>query len=147
MVLQAAQLRPETLDHPKHSSPRIHSITTPHVASGFFPFFLTYGREALLRAERDLDEPRLDPTSSRRLRRLWKWRVLTYEAQAQLEKRIRELEQKTDAPLPVVTLVMTNLTPQEKTAYPSNLVPIFKALCVIAGFFPDGKTYKVRGVG
>ena len=121
--------------------------STPHVATGFSPFFLTYGREAVLPVQRHLDEPRLDPTSGRWLTRLWKSRVLAYEAQAEIEKRRREVAQKTDTPLPTGTLVMLRLTPQEKAAYPSKFVPMYKGPWVIAERFPNGKTYRVRDLG
>ena len=44
--------------------------TTRHIATGFSPFFLTQGREAVLPVQRYLDEPRLDPTSGQWLKRL-----------------------------------------------------------------------------
>ena len=121
--------------------------TTPHIATGFSPFFLTQGREAVLPVQRHLDEPRLDPTSGQWLKRLWKSRILAYEAQVQLEKRRREMAQKADTPLPVGTLVMIKLTPQEKAAYATKFAPLYKGPWVIAERFSNGKTYKVRDLG
>ena len=42
---------------------------------------------------------------------------------------------------------MLRLTPQEKAAYPSKFVPMYKGPWVIAERFPNGKTYRVRDLG
>ena len=39
--------------------------STPHSVTGYYPFFLTHGREAVLPVQRFLDEPRLDLESRR----------------------------------------------------------------------------------
>ena len=57
------------------------------------------------------------------------------------------MAQKADTPLPVGTLVMIKLTPQEKAAYATKFAPIYKGPWVIAERFPNGKTYKVRDLG
>ena len=121
--------------------------STPHVATGYSPFFLTQGREAVLPVQRHLDEPRLDPTSSQWLRRLWKSRVCVYETQMQLEKQRKEMARKTDTPLPEGTLVMIRLTPQEKAAYPGKFVPLYKGPWVLVERFLNGKTYRARDLG
>ena len=113
--------------------------STPHAATGYSPFFLTQGREALLPVQRHLDEPRLDPVATQWLTRLWKSRVLAYEAQVQLEKRRREVARATDNPLPKGTLIVVKLTPLEKAAYPTKFVPLFKGPCVIKERFTMGR--------
>ena len=61
--------------------------STPHVATGFSLYFFSRGREAVLPVQRHLDETRLDSTSKQWLCRLWRSRVLVYEAQPKLEEK------------------------------------------------------------
>lgn len=49
--------------------------STPHVATGVSPYFLTHGREAIMPIQRHLDEPRLDGTARLWLQRPWKARI------------------------------------------------------------------------
>lgn len=65
--------------------------STPDVATGYSPFFLTKGREATLPVQRFLDEPVLDPVLLMGLRRLWVERVSVRASQIQEEQRRNEI--------------------------------------------------------
>ena len=119
---------------------------TPHIATGYSPFFLTQGREAPLPVQRHLEEPRLDATSHRWLSRLWRSRILAYEAQMEVERKRRKLTQDPNNILPPGTMVMMELTPKEKGKYPGKFVPSYKGPWVVLGSFQNGTTYKVREV-
>lgn len=119
--------------------------STPQLATGYSPYFLTHGREALLPVQRYLDEPRLDFTSQRWLMRLWRARVNVYEAQLRLERRIQRAFAKEDTPVPVGALVMVKLTDNDMRDYPfKKLRPKQTGPWVVIERFTNGVTYRVR---
>ena len=118
--------------------------STPNVATGFSPFFLVHGREALLPVQRHLDEPRLDATARLWLSRLWKARVAVYEAQLWLEAKRKEVLKTSTSAAPVGALVMVRLTPQDKAAFPAKFAPSYMGPWVVVERFTNGITYRVR---
>ena len=85
--------------------------TTPHSSTGYSPFFLTHGREAILPVQRHLDEPRLDADSKHWLYRLWQARVKVYTAHIDEEQKRRKLLANSNTLLPIGTLVLLRLSP------------------------------------
>ena len=118
--------------------------STPHTATGYSPFFLTHGREAILPVQRYLDEPRLDLESRRWLSRLWKSRVYVYERHAAHASACKEWVENSNAMLPIGTIVAVKLNPQDKTDYSSKLGPLYMGPWVVVERFTNGKTYRVR---
>ena len=118
--------------------------STPHVATGFSPYFLMHGREAILPIQRHLDEPRLDDTARHWLQRLWKARIMVYEAQLWLENKRREVLDDCATLVPVGSLVMVRLTPLDKAGYPSKFAPTFMGPWVVVERFSNNVTYRVR---
>ena len=94
--------------------------STPHTVTGYSPFFLTHGREAVLPVQRYLDEPRMDLESRRWLSRLWKARVHVYEKHAVQADKCKEWVQNSDALLPIGTIVAEKLNPQDQTDYSNS---------------------------
>lgn len=87
--------------------------TTPHVATGFTPFFLAHGREAMLPLFRELGEPRLEPATQQWLERLWEARRKVYEHHLQEVQRRQALFAAADRGLPVGAWVAERLRPAE----------------------------------
>ncbi|PHJ23293.1 retrovirus-related pol polyprotein from transposon [Cystoisospora suis] len=120
--------------------------STPHTATGFSPFFLEHGREAVLPVQRYLDEPRLDPVSVSWLERLWRSRLYVYEAHAMEEKRQKELCGSARSLLPPGAIVAVRLSPADAGEYPAKLAPRWAGPWVVCERFGNDKTYKVRDV-
>lgn len=57
-----------------------------HIGAGFLPFFLVRGREAVLLAQRVLDEPQPDLKSKKWLCQMWKARIFLYEKHSEQRK-------------------------------------------------------------
>lgn len=60
-----------------------------------------------------------------------------------MKKKRREVANKLANPLLRGTLVMARLTPLEKAAYPSKLVPLYKGPWVIREYFANEKTSRL----
>ncbi|PHJ20724.1 hypothetical protein CSUI_005425, partial [Cystoisospora suis] len=114
------------------------------MATGFSPFFLTRGREALLPVQRQLDEPRLDPASKFGLHRLWRARVDTYEAHTRGELRRRKLLNESNSRIAVGTIVAISLSPRARASYPAKFTPRYAGPRVITESYSTGVTYKAR---
>lgn len=70
--------------------------SNPHMETGFYPFLLAHGREAVLPVQRDSDEQRLDGRSTLWLYRLRRAPLDTY-AQMREEARGRTLPNESSA--------------------------------------------------
>ncbi|PHJ20661.1 hypothetical protein CSUI_005494, partial [Cystoisospora suis] len=114
------------------------------MATGFSPFFLTHGREAILPVQRHLDEPRLDPTSKFWLHRLWRARVDTHEAHMRAELRRRKLLNENNSRIPVGTIVAISLSPRDKANYPAKFTPRYAGPWVITESYSNGIKFKAR---
>ena len=121
--------------------------TTPHTATGYFPFFLMHGRKAMLPVQRFLDEPRPDLESISWLSRLWEARVSVYERHAVHAVEKREWVETPDTLLPVGTIVAVKLNPQDRSDYSSKLGPLYMGPWVVVERFTNGKTYRIRDMG
>ena len=118
--------------------------TTPHIVTGFSLFFLSHGREAVLPVQGHLGEPRLDSAFKQWLYRLWRSRVLVYEAPMQLEEKRRKFVESFSTSVPVGTLVLAKLTQQDKADCPGKFVPSYMGPGVMVEQFSNGMTYMVR---
>ena len=118
--------------------------STPHLATGYSPYFLTHGREAILPVQRHLDEPRLDHTSRQWLYRLWRARANVYEAHMRLEKLRRKATENSSTLVPVGALVMLKLTQLDKADYPGKFCPRYMGPWVVVERFTNDITYRVR---
>ena len=117
---------------------------TPHVATGLSAFFLSHGREAVLPVQRHLDEPRLDSTSKQWLYRLWRSRVIVYEAQMRHEERRRKSVESSSTRVSIGTLMLVKLTQQDKADYPGKFAPSFMGPWVVVERLSNGVTYRLR---
>lgn len=120
--------------------------STPHTATGFSPFFLEHGREAVLPVQRFLDEPRLDPLSVAWLARLWRARAHVYEAHARQEQRQREQCGSSKTVLPKGAIVAVRLSPADIAEYPAKVAPKWAGPWVVVEKFTNDKTYRVQDV-
>ena len=118
--------------------------STPHLATGYSPYFLTHGREAILPVQRHLDEPRLDHTSRQWLYRLWRARANVYEAHMRLEELRRKGTENSSTLVPVGALVLLKLTQLDKADYPGKFCPLYMGPWVVVERFTNGITYRVR---
>lgn len=117
--------------------------TTPHIVTGFTPFFLTRGREAVLPLQRYLDEPRLDPISKQWLSRLWEARVSIYSAHMAEETRRRRLLESSNSQLPIGSLVAIKLRPNDLQQFKTKFAPKYMGPWLVIDRFENGLTYRV----
>lgn len=75
-------------------------------SGGLSTYFLLHGREADFPVQRDLNKPWLKGTARLWLQRLWKARIMVYEAQHWLEGQRRNVLVKSTALVPISLLVM-----------------------------------------
>lgn len=120
--------------------------STPSMATGYSPFFLEHGREAILPVQRHLDEPRLDPVSKRWLGRLWRARVACYQASMKEHEARKALVMTKGAKYPVGSVVAVKLTPNELKKLPMKFAPDFAGPYVIVTASADGLTYVCQHV-
>ena len=70
--------------------------------------------------------------------------MLVYEAQAREEERRRKVVECSTTRVPVGSLVLVRLSPQDRADYPSKFVPSFMGPWVVVEQFVNGTTYRVR---
>ena len=116
--------------------------STPHTSTRHSPFYLMYGREAVMPIQRHLDIPPLDPSSKGWLDRLWKARMDVYSVHMKEAKRRKEILESPGARLPNGTLVAIKLAPAELSGVSNKLAPRYAGPWVVVESFENGTTYK-----
>lgn len=119
--------------------------STPSVTTGYSPFFLTYGREAVLPVQRHLDEPRLDGVARDWLSRLWRSRAAVYESHIRESRRKEALLRESGSTLPVGSVVAVLNTPtdlQDTTV--RKLALKYSAPWIVVEAYANGVTYRVQ---
>ncbi|PHJ23239.1 hypothetical protein CSUI_002914 [Cystoisospora suis] len=114
------------------------------MARTFSPLSLTQGREGILPVQRHLDEPRLDTTFRLRLRRLWRARLSTHEAQMQEKTRRKRLIDEHGPRVPAGSVEAIKLSPHEKASYSAKFFPKYAGPWVVVECHPNGIPYRVR---
>lgn len=118
--------------------------STPHRVTGYSPFFLVNGREAVMPIQRHWDEPNLEPTAKHWLKRLWKARVHTYEMQIRLEDKKNRALANSNSLVPVGALVMVRATASDMAYFVKKFAPTFIGPWVVVERFSNNTTYRVR---
>lgn len=111
--------------------------STPHTLTGFSPFLLLHGREAVTPVKKYLDKHRLDVESRRWLRRLWKARASAYEKHALHAAERKKWVENFDALLPVGTSVAVKPNPLNKADYPNKLELLYVGPWVLVKRFTN----------